>query len=178
MKTHVRIIIIAVLTIVLDSACSTREDTTVKTIEGTYFGSFTTEASKNLPVTLAGNTTANAIVKSKGDGQIEVHCYGDELDTTLLLDYYENNDSIMVCLTGNQYENSYTHMPGQGHMSGGMMGNRVKGETQWMHHLREEHQPGDEHFGGFDTKNNTLGLTFKMIKGELPYYLKFQGVKQ
>jgi len=178
MKTHVRISIIAFLTIVLASACSTREDTTVRSIEGTYFGSFTTEASKNLPVALAGNNTANAIVTRKGDGQIEVHCYGDELDTTLLLDFYENNDSVMVCLSGNQFEHMYGHMPAQGHMSGGMMGGLENGETQWMHHLREEHQPGDERFGGFDMNNDTFGFSLKMMKGELPYYLKFQGVKQ
>jgi len=178
MKTNARIIMMAALTIFLMAACNSREDTSIKSIEGTYFGSFTTETSNNLPVALTGNNTANAIVTGKGDGIIEVHCYGDELDTTLMLDYYGNNDSIMVCLTGNQFENMYGHMSGQGHMSGGMMGDRVNGETEWMHHLREEHHAGDEHFGGFDMLNNTFGFSFKMMKGDLPYNLKFQGVKQ
>ena len=53
--------------------------------------------------------------------EIEVHCFGKEIDTTFMLDYYEHNDSVMVCLTGSDFEFMYGHMLGEGHMGGGMM---------------------------------------------------------
>ena len=123
------------------------------------------------------STSATSEVTKTGDGEIEVHCYGDELDTTFMLNYYSNNDSVMVCLTGNAFEEMYEHMMGQGHMGGGMMGDISDGETPWQHHLNDEHQPGDEHFGGFDMINNTFGYRFQMTDGDNQYLLNFKGTK-
>ena len=67
------------------------------------------------------NDHGTAEVKMMGDNQIEVHCFGEVLDTTFMLDYYEHNDSVMVCLTGSDFSNMYGHGLGEGHMSGGMM---------------------------------------------------------
>lgn len=33
-----------------------------------------------------------ATVTMMGENQIQVHCFGDPIDTTFVLDYYENNE--------------------------------------------------------------------------------------
>ena len=178
MKTSIKISMIAALTFFVLAACNRTEDTSTKSIEGTYIGSLTTDGSKRVSVVVSGNESATAEVTKTDDGLVKVHCFGDELDTTFLLNYYENYDSVMVCLTGDDFNLMYGHMKGQGHMTGGMMGDIVPGETEWMHHMYDEHQEGDEHFGGFDMISHTFGYSFKMMEGDSTYYLKFQGVKQ
>ena len=64
-------------------------------------------------------------------------------------------------------------MLGQGHMNGGMMGDMQNNETEWMHHLNDEHQDGDEHFGGFDLQHHAFDYTFRMSNSAN----HFQGVK-
>jgi hypothetical protein len=158
------------------------EKTTVpqpNTIDGNYLGSFS--ISSSLKSSHAGSWVGGpdtAVVTLMGDHQIEVHCFGETLDTTFMLDYYENNDSVMVCLTGNDFSTMYGHMLGAGHMSGGMMGDINQGETQWMHHLSDEHHSGDEHFGGFDMNDGSFTYFFRLMEGTTPYYLKFHGVKE
>lgn len=178
MKTSVRISLIAALTLFVLAACNRKEDASDKSLEGTYIGSLTKNGLKSESAVVPDNESATAEVTKTGNGQVEIHCYGDDIDTTFLLNYYDNHDSVMVCLTGNDFENIYGHMMGQGHMAGDMMGDIVNGETEWMHHMNDEHRDGDEHFGGFDMKNHTFGYRFKMMKEDSTYYLKFQGVKQ
>jgi hypothetical protein len=59
-----------------------------------------------------------------------------------------------------------------------MMNDIQNGETQWMHHMSDEHEDGDEHFGGFDMHEMTFTYSFKMMDEGSPYYLRFHGVKQ
>ncbi len=173
-----RITMITTLTLLVLAACNKTEDASVRSIQGTYIGSFITDGLKSLQLVNPGNGSATAEITRTGDGQVEVHCYGVELDSTFRLNFYENHDSIMVCLTGNDFDNLYGHMLGQGHMAGGMMGDILKGETEWMHHMKDEHKVGEEHFGGFDMMNHSFGYRFKMREGDVTYYLKFHGVKQ
>jgi hypothetical protein len=63
-------------------------------------------------------------------------------------------------------------------MNGGMMSDITNGETEWRHHMDDEHQPGDEHFGGFDREHRSFGYSFRMMDGDSPYMLNFQGTKQ
>ena len=86
-----------------------------------------------------------------------------------MLEIYNHNDSIKVCLTGNDFENMYGHTLGQGNMNGNM-GNM---STDWTKHMNSEHQQGDEHFGGFNMENHSFGYTFRMHDGEF----HFLGVK-
>ena len=51
-----------------------------------------------------------------------------------------------------------------------MMGNT----NQWMQHLSDEHQQGDQHFGGFDMSEDKFEYTFNIDSNE--YH--FQGTKQ
>ena len=161
------------------TSCEKTGDNTSIGIEGVYIGSFSISSSlksASLESLMADHGTTE--VTLMGEHQIEVHCYGQEIDSTLMLDYYEHNDSIMVCLTGEDFTNMYGHGLGQGHMSGGMMGDNNEGDSDWMHHMDDEHLAGDEHFGGFNLDEGSFTYSFKMMEGSSPYYLKFHGVKE
>jgi len=160
-------------------SCGKSNDTINGNIEGSYYGLFTTSSSlKSAYAKGTGIGEGTAEVTMIDDHQIQIHCFGEEIDTTFILDYYEHNDSIMVCLTGEDFEHMYGHMLGSGHMDGSMMGDIHKGETEWMHHMNDEHKPGDLHFGGFDMNKGTFTYSFPMMDGSTPYYLKFQGAKE
>ena len=156
------------LALLVLTACSKNEETSDQSIAGTYVGTLKSSVSTTTSV------NATATVVETGDQEFELHCLSDELDTTLILNYYHNDDSIMVCLTGDDFEHMYGHMLGQGHM----MGDLSDGETEWMHHLSDEHQDGDEHFGGFDMQHHSFSYRFNMMDGNTPYHLTFQGIKE
>jgi hypothetical protein len=171
----------AILAVVLIgfSACEKTENLDVNDIEGVYEGTFSVSSSlKSTSFDGSEGDSGSAEVSLMSNNQIQVHCLGEDIDTTFMLDYYEHNDSIMVCLTGNDFESMYGHMLGQGHMGGGMMNDIQNGQTQWMHHMSDEHEDGDEHFGGFDMHEMSFSYSFKMMDEDSPYYLKFHGVKQ
>jgi hypothetical protein len=160
-------------------SCENSNDPVNENIEGIYSGSFTTSASLKSVIVegpVMGEGTAEVTMME--DHQIQVHCFGEEIDTTFMLDYFEHNDSVMVCLTGVDFEGMYGHMLGDGHMGGGMMGDIHNGETEWMHHMNDEHASGDLHFGGFDMNEGTFSYSFQMMDGSTPFYLKFNGTKQ
>jgi hypothetical protein len=114
-------------------------------ITGSYEGTLTYSFSAD------NNTSAAyANVESINDSQIEIHCYGEAFDTIVILDVYEHYDSALVCLTGDEFESEYGHT--NGHMQHMMHDN----ETDWIHHVEDEHDEGDEHFGGFDMQNHTF----------------------
>jgi len=171
----------AILAVVLIgfTACEKTENLDVNDIEGVYNGTFSVSSSlKSASFDGSEGDNGSAEVSLLSNNQIQVHCLGEDIDTTFMLDYYEHNDSVMVCLTGDNFESMYGHMLGQGHMGGGMMNDIQNGETQWMHHMSDEHEDGDEHFGGFDMHEMTFTYSFKMMDKGSPYYLKFHGVKQ
>jgi hypothetical protein len=162
-----------ILSLFILVACKKTDDTSVNSIVGTYVGTYSAESgTKSISVVQASNE-AIAEITNIGNGQIQVYCYGSEIDTTFTLNYFEHNDSILVCLSGNDFENRYGHMYGSGHMSGGMMSDMQNGETEWAHHMNDEHIARDEHFGGFDMIHNTFNYTFELNDGD--YH--FQGIK-
>lgn len=161
------------------TSCEKSEDPSVNEIEGKYIGSLL--ESSSLKSTQYGSTFEDhttAVVSMRSNNQIEVHCFGELIDTTIMLDYYHHGDSVMVCLTGIDFENQYGHMRGEGHMSGGMMGDRNSGETEWMHHMYDEHDQGDDHFGRFNMSDKSFSYSFRMMDGTTPYYLRFHGIKE
>ena len=166
------------------TSCEKADDLNVNDIEGVYTGTFSISSSlKSASFDGGEGDHGTAEVNTMGENQIEIHCFGEEIDTTFMLDYYEHNDSVMVCLTGADFENMYGHMLGEGHMGGGMMGgsmmsDRGEGESEWMHHMNDEHENGDEHFGGFNMSEESFTYSFKMMDESTPYYLKFHGVKE
>ncbi|MEY8021357.1 hypothetical protein AB8P51_11030 [Muriicola sp. SD30] len=166
------------LTVFVFAACEKSEEPFVDLIEGTYVGTLTDN------VGLKGGSTSKIIEEAFAEitkirkGIIEVHLYNVKLDTTFMLDYYEDMDSINVCLTGDEFENMYGHMLGRGHMSGGMMNDMRNDETEWVHHLNDEHQEGDEHFGGFDMQNHTFRYRFNLLDGGISKEFQFEGQKE
>lgn len=169
MKSHIIKIATALFTIsvLLFSSCQKSDELNNNDVTGTYVGTLTS----NLVSRLSENAVpedATVVVSMVGD-QIQVHCFAADFDTTVMLDIYNNNDSIMVCLTGKDFGDMYGHMLGQDHMNGNMQNNG----TEWMQHLNNEHQDSDEHFGGFDMSNHTFDFTFRMSNGD--YH--FQGIR-
>ena len=183
MKKMTRIMISAGLTLAVSwigfTSCETLDDPDINDIDGIYIGAFSTPGSlKSALLDGLDRGHGTTEVTMMGDNQIEVHCFGEEIDTTFMLGYYEHNDSVMVCLTGDDFTNMYGHSLGEGHMSGGMMGHMGDGETEWLHHMDDEHLASDDHFGGFDLEEGSFTYSFKMQEGASPYYLKFHGVKE
>lgn len=179
MKDLFRTGLLIVSAIMLFASCERADEPDIKEIEGTYTGtleSLNDINSKN--GSSSGVHDATAEVAIIGDQKFEVHCFGGEMDTTFTLNYYANHDSINVCLTGDDFEDMYGHMPGEHHSDGGMMEGMHGNETEWMSHMHEEHDEGDEHFGGFDMNDHSFGYIFKMKDGDTPYYLEFSGIKQ
>ncbi len=177
MKTKRKLFFTIAIVVLGFTACNKTDEPIDNSIEGTYVGTLTTYGLKSGSGVMSGSSNATADVTKIKDGEIEVHCYSDDIDTTFMLNYFENHDSVMVCLNGEDFEHMYGHMYGQGHMGDGMMGDITNGETEWQHHMDDEHQNGDEHFGGFGMGNQTFGYHFKMMDGNMPYSLNFQGTK-
>jgi len=92
-----------------------------------------------------------------------------------MLDYYEHNGSIMVCLTGAEYKNMYGYEHDARMMTGNGMNNMHKGNTEWMRHLNNSHDPEDDHFfGGFDRNHHSFTCSF-IWQDEV---VTFTGLKQ
>jgi len=160
-------------------SCTKTNNNDMNNIEGTYYGIFSRKTSlKSAQTDSSGVDHGTAEITKVGENLIEVYCHGDEIDTTFMLNYYMQNDSALVCLTGDDFENMYGHMLGAGHMGGGMMGDIGDEESEWMHHLNDEHKPGDVHFGGFDLKMGTFTYSLRMMDEAEPYYMKFSGSKE
>ena len=144
-------------------------------IAGTYKGSLTsiTKVLSNEQL----SDDAFVEIRRMTNDLIEVHMYHEDLDSLFMLNYYDHLDSTMVCLTGNDFEFMYGHMLGQGHTGGNMMGHMQNNETEWMHHLSDEHHEGDEHFGGFNRQMQTFEYRFTMKREQIHYEMFFQGQK-
>ena len=149
------VIIVAVVLLML-SSCKKTDDYTnsldrLDEITGNYEGSFSINNSK-----IDGNT-AYAEIRHLNGAKLEIHCYGDILDTTFVMEMYANHDSIMLCTFGDNFENLYGHHQGEHHM--GHMGDN---ENEWTHHLSDSHSVSDQHFGGFNTKHHNFIYKFLM----------------
>ena len=163
--------LLSVVAILLFFSCEKSDQLKYNDVTGTYVGTLTSNLVNRSSVN-AVPEAATVVVSNVGD-QIQVHCFTENFDTTIMLDTYNHNDSVMVCLTGDEFENTYGHTLRQGQMNGGMMGDMQNNETEWMHHLNDEHQDGDEHFGGFDLQHHAFDYTFRMSNSAN----HFQGVK-
>jgi hypothetical protein len=164
-----------ILVAIVFTACNNDDENSENTIEGTYSGILT---NKSATGTIIGTGNATADISKTSDGLIQVHCFGTGIDTTFMLNYFPDNDSVFVCLTGNDFRDTYGHMMGQGHMMGGMMGDIKPGQTQWQHHMADEHKPGDIHYGGFDMMNHSFGYTFHKNNGSSHMIMNFEGTKK
>jgi len=160
---------LASITMILVFAVSCKKDNeetrdlTVNVV-GTYKG---TLAEDNQP----GSIEATADVTKADFNIVHISCYGPGFDTTFLMELYENGDSMMVCNTGADFKMQYGHDQMEEHHS--MMGD--SNWQDWGHHMGEEHDGGDEHFGGFDMDNRSFGYRFVISSDST---LQFNGLKQ
>ena len=159
MKTHLikffKPICIVIL-LALMVACEKNGEANNIDVSGTYIGTLTGDFRSIQPAT--------TVVSNIGD-HIEVHCFADNFDVTITLDIYDNENRMMVCFTGDDFEEMYGHMLDEDHMN--------HNGSNWMQHLNNEHQEGDEHFGYFDIEQHMFDFIFRMSEGD--YH--FQGIK-
>ena len=160
--------------LVLLTTCK-KEETNKQNIEGIYKGTLTGLQAKSTRGATETKTATSKITIT-GENLIQVHCYTDGFDTTFVMNYYQHNDSAYVCNTSDDFEEMYGHMLGDGHM-GGMMDDMHDGETEWMHHMDEEHDERDDHFGGFSMTNHSFSYIFQMNRNDSSDDLHFQGIK-
>ena len=159
--------LISITVIIFLFSCEKSDDSNFNDVTGTYTGTLVSDLSSK-----SSNTEsikpATVVVSSFGN-QIQIHCFAEDFDASVILDIYDHNDNVMVCLTGEEFENMYGHMLGQGYMNGNMQNNG----KDWMQHLNDEHQEGDEHFGSFDMHYHSFNYTFKINNGDF----HFEGIK-
>jgi hypothetical protein len=169
-KNKIITVIISALFVLSIVSCSKDETSNdrdyLDSIAGTYVGEFTT-------VQKTTETIATANVTLTNNDQLQIHCYGETLDTTIIMDAFQNSDSIMLCNTGENFYNEYGHMENGYHMMDMGMN-----QTDWMHHMQDEHQDGDEHYGGFNMQNHSFHYAFKMMENDTVYMNEFNGMKQ
>ncbi len=159
MKNLKGVFIVAVVALGLVVITSCNKKNTVKKnlaaqVIGTYKGTLTSGEIKH-------DGVANVVAFS--DTLVQIHCYDyDGFDTTFVMELYENGDSIMLCNTGQDFFNQYGHnMSTQHHMPENMMGNMEGMNADWQQHMKNEHQPGDEHFGSFNMDAKTFDYLFE-----------------
>lgn len=164
-----KIALLFLLTFMLFISCDKKEVGAEALLQGSYVGTLT-------PVNSEIQTTQPAVadVKVVGNHLLEIHCYSEEFDTIVRLNYFHHNEQYMVCATGQDFENMYGHALSGQHMSQGRMMN----ESEWMYHLRREHSESDEHFGQFGGMDHSFEYIFMFENDELPYNLKFLGMKK
>ena len=161
--------IFTIIIVIMLFACEKNGELNNDGITGVYFGSLTTTNDSSKLSNSNSSIPATVDVLMNGD-QIEVHCFAEGFDIAITLDYYPNGNDVGVCLTGDDFENVYGHALGHG---GLMHENMHQNSTQWMHHLNDEHELEDEHFGYFDLQQQSFKCTFQLSNGD--FY--FQGTK-
>lgn len=138
-------------------------------IVGTYKGTLSSDK-------LKGVSDATADVTKTGDNELEIHCYGDEIDTTFTQRLFENGDMVQMCTTGDDFYNEYGHEMMNQSDHHDMMNDRDG--SSWVHHMDEEHDAGDEHYGSFDMDQHTFNYSFNIQSNGSSYTAKFIGVKE
>ena len=160
MKTINLILIMAFsATMLIITSCSKEESEEksptaldyINDIIGTYEGIYVESDG------LKSSDSAHAIVRHMGGLLLEIHCYGELLDTTFNMNIYANHDSLMLCSTGAAFANMYGHELGGSHMN-----HHENSTTEWMHHMEDEHDNGDIHYGGFNMSNHSMDYTFRI----------------
>lgn len=123
-------------------------------VTGTYEGSIT-------PTNNPSDSKDAIIEISKVDeSTIHLNMMSEHLDTAFRLNLYEHADSMMVCFTGDRFNDQYGHNLDEDHH---MMGDN-NDPMDWDHHIDEQHEPGDAHFGGFNMDHHTF--SYQLVPGD------------
>jgi len=160
------------------SSCSKEESNTngtVSNLVGTYSGNYIITAQNSALKALGySNDTlpATATIINYHDSAIMVHCIGTSFDSTLILNVFDDNDSIMACLTGTDFENHYGHMSHGGHMIGMM-----SGQTDWQKFCSSEAINPNDYFGMYNKANRTFECGFMINRSDSTFSIRFHGIK-
>lgn len=138
----------------------------INEITGSYEGTLT---SNNLKI---GGETAYAEIRHLNGIELEIHCYGDLLDTTFVMEIYANNDSVMLCATDGDFEHLYGHSQGEYHMS-----HHGNNQSEWTHHMADNHSAGEQHYGGFHISNHSFNYRFIINKDLSSEIITFEGIR-
>jgi len=152
-------------------------------INGTYSGELkNSQTNQSIQSTL--------MVTILNDSMISMHCIASNFDTTMNMMLYQNEDSIMMCFTGQDFYNEYGHnldnhnfcnsKPSGMHSGWEDEHNNWWGDQNnmwnaWNNHMNTQHNHGDQHYGGFNFKNHTCNYSFKVKTANLTYYETFNG---
>lgn len=137
-----------------------------QTVTGSYKGSIT---SSDDPT---ASQDAVIVVTTSNGNTVELNMTSDMIDTTFMMNLYEHNDSVMLCFTQDRFYQEYGHHLDEDHH---MMGNNE--HLKWEHHKDEQHDPGDMHYGGFDTGNHHFSYRIVPTVQADKYY-QFEGDKE
>jgi hypothetical protein len=137
-------------------------------LTGTYTGTLTTNG-------LKGTSPATVDITAVNNYTIQVHCYGDDIDTTIMLELYEDGNMMRVCFTDDDFYNEYGHNQSENHH---MMGGNDGCCTNWSQHMNNDHQPNDKHYGYFNLDNHQFDYTFNVKTPSATYTQQFVGTIQ
>lgn len=176
MKTKLLKLTAIIIFLVLVS-CNKEDHFSDQSFAGTYIGTLTANNLKKASEINTGPVGATSTVDEINNSTIEVHCFNDDLDTTFMLNYFDDYDSVIVCLNDSVFDEIYAQIMGQGGMMNDMM-NHQNDETDWQYMMNNFPQAGSLQMGGFDMMNHTFNYQFEMMDGDTPYTMSFQGIKQ
>lgn len=160
----VNLILVALIGVTVLMSCKKDQNPSIENVVGNYKGTLID------PITQNNEGTATTEVTQIDDETVQIHCTGTNLDTTIVINVYENNDSLMCC--SHQMSAGCHDGNGNGMMGGGMMGgNNNKKSSNWNNHKKTMSCQSGTHGGGFDTNNNSFNYLFNNN-------LKFSGTKQ
>ncbi|MCF6184457.1 MAG: hypothetical protein L3J56_07505 [Bacteroidales bacterium] len=138
-------------------------------ISGIYTGTLKSNNQKNV-------SDAVADISESGDNQIEIHCYGNDIDTTFVQRLFDDGDTIQMCSVGDAFYNEYGHQMTNQSEHHDMM--KDSEGMSWAHHMDEEHDENDEHYGFFNLSEGTFSYTFNLMSGGVAYTAIFNGTKK
>jgi len=162
---------VAILTITLGS-CKQENNLSKELtadVVGKYIGTLSSD-------NLKGTSSAKAVVAKTGDNELEIHCFGDEIDTTFIQHLFDDGNMIQMCAIGDDFLNEYGHSMMDQSQHHDMMNDRDG--SSWSHHMEEEHDANDEHYGGFDMTNHSFSYIFNMESNGVSYSAQFNGTKE
>lgn len=164
-----------ILTLGVTFACTDNSEFNPGDFTGIYKGTLTSgNPSSGI---IDGSVEGTAEVNITDDQMFEIHFFGGNFDSTIVMNYYQGTDSLHICNTGTDFEMMYGHSLGEGHSGNGMMSDMMEGETEWEHHMSDEHQANDMHYGGFTLDHMNFNFSFVMNRETSPYLIEFIGSK-
>lgn len=178
MKSLKSIIFIGlVLSFGLFTSCNKDDDENIETndptgeVTGTYTGSLTTDNNKS-------SRDASVVVTLETEYSLRIHCFANDFDTTLIYNMFQNGDSVMICYSGQNFNNEYGHhmSTNWNNCSENWNGTNYQMCT-WDKHMMDDHNTGDVHYGGFNMNNHTFNYRFKVTNNSSTYFEEFSGTK-